>query len=190
MSFFIPRRMQVYARFIYYGSRVRFSVTLLALLLLSSSWYLTVYQRLEAKIDKTEQELYTFYNEYKSAFQKKQMQTNLEATLESLKHCAKSCKTYSNCSDCVRMHMNFLLNTIQKNGLALTVYSIGKEQDKGWFTRTKANLEISGALQQMQQLLKIIKNSGTMVQCKRMTITHLQNNTFSMTCQLNLIALK
>lgn len=189
-SFFIPRHMRLYARFVYYSSKMRYLITSFILLILSSGWYFGIYQRLETAIDHTEREIYSFYTEYTAALQKKHMQAQLENTVASLKQCTKSCKTYANCSDCIRTRMGFVLDTIQKNDLVLNTYAIGKEQDKGWFVRTKAHLDVAGTMQQLEQLLKIIKNSGTMMQCSQLAISRMTNDRFAMSCQINMIALK
>jgi hypothetical protein len=158
--------------------------------MLATGWYIGIYNPLQASINGIEHELNSLHAEYKKALEIKQIQTQLEDTVESLKKCAQSCKTYTNCAECIQSHMHFLLNAVQKNDLLLNAYVIDKEQDKKWYVRTKAHLEVTGSLLHIEQLLKTIKSSKTMMQCSHFTLSRLHNDQFAMGCQVSMIVLK
>jgi hypothetical protein len=86
--------------------------------------------------------------------------------------------------------MLFVLDTITQLGLQLNAYGSCKEKDKKWYVKDSAHFDIAGPIEKIMTFLETIKNSRTMIVVTHATITHVDDTTLQLSCDLDLVTVK
>jgi len=86
--------------------------------------------------------------------------------------------------------MLFVLDTITQLGLQLNAYGSCNTKDKKWYIKDSAHFDIAGSMEKIMTFLETIKNSRNMIVVTHATITHIDDTTFQISCDLDFITVK
>ena len=187
--YFIPRNNRFYSWAVHTKPGLRYLITLVLIGTVGSGWWFVdtwLYDFIEQK----QQELSALHKQCIQCTHAQHACCQLQTSIPVLQKTERSYVTGDSLEEALQVQTMFVLDQADKAGLALNGYNAGTEADKGWYAKNMVRFDFSGTHGQLMKFLAILVDDHNMIQCDSVRLTHAENDSLTITCQMRFMAIK
>lgn len=116
-----------------------------------------------------------------------QSNDQLSLTLDNAKKDNKVVDAQKDLHEFFKDQLLFVLESARQSGVAVQSYGIHKEKNAQWYTKEMAHADFSGSLEQILTFLDTIKNSKKMISISRWSLSHANDNSYALNCDIGFL---